>query len=159
MQKQTKNYALAAGFVLICLAVGFIGSFSTATSITSWYAGLEKPFFNPPNWLFGPVWTLLYTLMGLAGYYSWTQRKKRIGMLAFKVFLLQLFFNFWWTPIFFGLQNMAFALVVIIIMWGLIVYWIRLLFALNKKVAWSQIPYVLWVTFATLLNASLFYLN
>jgi tryptophan-rich sensory protein len=146
--------------VVGCELVGIIGSIFTFSSIPTWYAALNKPPFAPPNWIFGPVWTLLYFLMGVSFYLIWQQgwKKKKVGT-AGKYFLYQLALNFVWSPIFFGLRSPLLALFVIIAMWILIVITIKQFYPLSKWAAYLLIPYLLWVSFATLLNASIAFLN
>lgn len=146
--------------VVGCELVGILGAVFTADAIPNWYATLDKPFFAPPNWVFGPVWTLLYFMMGVSFYLLWKQgwQKKKVK-LAGQYFLAQLALNFIWSPIFFGLRAPELALVVIIAMWALIVLTIRQLLPLSRPAAWLLVPYLLWVSFATLLNAAIAVLN
>jgi tryptophan-rich sensory protein len=145
--------------VALPLIVGGVSGFATAGAIPGWYANLNKPFFNPPNWIFGPVWTLLYILMGVSFYLIWTGEAHALKNKAMLLFGVQLFLNFWWSIIFFYFQRMDIALVEILLMWASIL-WMILLFKEIKPVAgYLQIPYLCWVSFATLLNASLWWLN
>lgn len=137
-----------------------IGSYFTMPAITSWYATLEKPFFSPPNWLFGPVWTLLYLLMGISLYLVWTARaNKAQKAVAMKVFFVQLVLNSVWSIVFFGLQSPLLALLVIVGLWILIVLTIKHFLKISKIASWLLIPYLAWVSFASLLNLAIFYLN
>lgn len=146
--------------VIGCELVGFLGTPFTISSIPTWYATLNKPPFAPPNWIFGPVWTLLYFLMGVAFYLIWKQgwQKKKVKT-AGTYFLAQLGFNFIWSPIFFGLRSPLLGLVTILAMWTLIVITIKKFYPLSKPAAYLLIPYLLWVSFATILNASIVILN
>lgn len=145
--------------ILITLATGAVAAFATVHSIDTWYASLTKPFFNPPNWLFGPVWGLLYILMGMALYLIWKlpASKNRNSSLIF--FFVQLLFNFLWSFIFFYFHAIAFALFDIIILWVMILLTIILFSRLNKKASWLLVPYISWVSFATILNIYIFNLN
>lgn len=144
--------AIALSFpLLIGLASGYLSS----DSISTWYQTLEKPSFNPPNWLFGPVWTLLYLLMGVSLYLAWT--KTSLDKLPF-VFI-QLFLNAAWSPLFFLLQNPLLALVDIALLWLAIIAMIFQLYAHSRSAALLQVPYFLWVTFAAALNLAIALLN
>ena len=146
--------------VLLCLGVGFLSSRVTMGAIPTWYAGLNKPFFSPPNWLFGPVWSVLYILMGVALGRVWYYGRRHLwGKTALYHFGAQLIFNGLWSLVFFGLKNPLLALIVIIILWILIersIYWFRVV---DKKSAYMLYPYIAWVSFASILNASILYLN
>ena len=146
--------------IIGCELVGFLGTPFTISAIPTWYATLNKPFFAPPNWIFGPVWTLLYFLMGVAFYLIWRQglQKQKVKT-ASKYFLAQLALNFFWSPIFFGLKAPLLALIVIISMWILIVLTMKRFYPLSKWAFYLLAPYLLWVSFATLLNAGIVVLN
>lgn len=139
---------------------GIIGSFFSIASIPTWYVTLIKPALNPPNWIFGPVWITLYTLMGIAAFLVWEKGLEQTGVKkALYVFVFQLILNSAWSIIFFGLQNPALALVNIILLW-LSIIWTMWLFAkISKPAMWLLLPYLLWVSFATYLNYSLWILN
>lgn len=142
------------------LAAGALGSVFTAKAIPSWYVSIQKPFFNPPSWVFGPVWTVLYVLMGISFFMIWrmsggTEGRKN----AIRVFLWQLSLNAIWTPIFFGFKSPEAALLVILALWVMIVKTIRIFGTLNRSAAYLLIPYLLWVSFAALLNGAIAYLN
>lgn len=155
-----KNPAKFLVSVIGCELVGILGTPFTTAAIPTWYATLNKPFFAPPNWLFGPAWTLLYFLMGVAFYLIWKQNaKSKKVQVAKKLFLAQLFFNFIWSPIFFGLRSPLLGLITIIILWTLIVATIFKFHPLSKWAAYLLIPYLLWVTFATTLNGAILFLN
>jgi tryptophan-rich sensory protein len=129
-------------------------------AIPTWYATLNKPMFSPPNWLFGPVWTALYFLMGVSLFLVWKQgfKKKQVKS-AVKVFLFQLVVNFLWSILFFGLQSPLLGLIDIVLMLGLIIYSIKLFYPISKIAAYLLVPYLLWVSFATLLNLFILILN
>lgn len=153
--------------IAICELAGVIGSVFTISNIPVWYATLAKPFFAPPNWLFGPAWTLLYFLMGAALFLIWEkgfvkpiadpvkkQAKKAVG-----AFSVQLALNVIWSFLFFGLRNPLYGLIEIIVMWIAIAYTIKTFYPVSKKAAWLLVPYILWVSFATALNAAVWMLN
>lgn len=147
----------------MCLVIVFMvaagGSSATFQSIPTWYAGLIKPSFSPPNFVFGPVWTLLYTLMAISLWLIWTAKQNKKTKLAIKVFLIQLGLNFLWSVVFFGAHQILLGLLVIILLWGSILWSILLFLKINKTAAYLLIPYILWVSFASVLNLSLLLLN
>jgi len=145
-------------FVAICELVGILGSFFTVQVIPTWYAYLNKPTFNPPNWIFGPVWSLLYFLMGISAFLIWDKNKKDIKI-AKSLFIFQLFLNGIWSPVFFGLKNLLLALMIITALWFFIILTILKFYNISKKAAYLLIPYILWVTFASILNYSVWRLN
>jgi benzodiazapine receptor len=153
----------ATGFlfsVILCELAGVVGALFTAPSIAGWYAGLAKPTFSPPNWLFGPVWTALYALMGVSAYLIYDKGIKRNPVKkALTVFAGQLFLNALWPIVFFGAHMILGGLVVIILLWAVILVSIFLFFRISKTAAVLLIPYLLWVSFATVLNISLALLN
>lgn len=146
--------------VIGCELVGLLGTPFTTTAIPTWYATLNKPFFAPPNWVFGPVWTLLYFLMGVSFFLIWKQgwNKKKIKIAA-QFFLAQLTLNFLWSPVFFGFRSPLLGLFVIVAMWVLIVSTMKKFYPLSRTASFLLLPYLLWVSFATLLNAAIFFLN
>ena len=142
----------------IPLLVGFLGSLFTTPSIKTWYAGINKPAFNPPNWIFGPVWTILFILMGIALYLVWTKKKKgKIG--AYFLFGTQLFFNLLWSYLFFKIHSPILALVDIVVLWYLILQIIIAFKKINKTAGNLLIPYLLWISFASILNFFVWKLN
>ena len=146
--------------VVVCLAVGIVGSVFTSPAIPTWYMSLNKPIFNPPNWIFGPVWSLLYILMGISFYMIWEKRKKNKNAAnAIKLFAVQLVLNAVWSPIFFGAKNLFLSLIVIIFMWFAILKTIRAFAKVNKTASYLLYPYIAWVSFASVLNFSIWMLN
>lgn len=143
----------------ICLGAGILGSFFTVDSISSWYAALNKPSFSPPNWVFGPVWTTLYVMMGVSLYLVISDKRKVIRKKAIQIFGVQLFLNVIWSIIFFGMQNPALALVDIIVLWVAIVLTIKAFYPVSKTAAYLLVPYFLWVSFASILNYAIWILN
>jgi translocator protein len=143
--------------VLFIIAVVGGGSLiGVGTAPGAWYASLEKPWFNPPNWIFGPVWTLLYLMIAIAGWRIWMRRRTGGAMTAWWV---QLGLNFLWSPVFFGLQSPGWAIPIILAMLVSIVTFIRLSWNQDRLAAWLFVPYLAWVSFATLLNVSIWWLN
>jgi len=147
--------------VLTCLAVGYISSFATQSSINSWYVTLEKPFFNPPNWIFAPVWTVLYILMGISFGLIWSTPsiEKSILKKAMIYFSIQLGLNFIWSVLFFGLQNSLLAFIEITLLILYIYETIRIFKTINTSAAILLYPYLIWVSFASILNGSIWWLN
>jgi len=146
--------------VVVCELAGIIGSVFTTPSIPGWYAGIVKPSFNPPNWIFGPVWTVLYAMMGLAAYLVYEKGLKRPEVKrALTVFAAQLVLNTLWSIVFFGAHMILGAAVVIVVLWTLILATILLFHKISKPAASLLIPYILWVSFATVLNVSFYALN
>ncbi|MEO6251943.1 MAG: TspO/MBR family protein [Ferruginibacter sp.] len=144
--------------VLICLALGLLSGFSTVESISNWYRFINKPVWNPPNWVFGPVWTLLYIMMGISLALVWHtnhQNKKR----AVTFFVIQFVLNIAWSFIFFNLHAIGWAFAEIIIMLTLIAITMAAFYKISKPAAWLMLPYLIWVSFATILNGSIWYLN
>lgn len=145
--------------IVICQLAGIIGAFFTTPSISGWYADLNKPFFNPPSWLFGPVWTLLYLLMGVSLYLVWSQKNQAGKKLALTIFAIQLGLNSLWSIVFFGLQLPWVAFLEILVLLFFIVLTIVKFFPISKKSAYFLIPYLLWVSFASILNLYIARLN
>jgi tryptophan-rich sensory protein len=140
--------------ILICELTGVIGSIFTISSVKTWYVtNLVKPSINPPAWLFGPVWTILFLLMGVALYLVW-QRKK-----ISKWFWIQLLLNILWSVLFFGLKRPDLALVEIVVLWAAIAKTIYDFKKVEENAAWLLIPYILWVSFAAFLNLTIVRLN
>jgi translocator protein len=146
--------------VVSCFLVAFLGSATTMSSIPTWYAYLNKPFFNPPNWIFGPVWTILYFLMGVSLYIVWNKnlKNKEKGN-AIKVFIFQLILNLLWSLVFFGLHQPLLALITIIMLWISIFLTIKAFYKISKTAAYLLYPYIFWVTFASILNFAIALLN
>ena len=144
----------------IMIFIGGLGGIVTASSIDSWYSTLNKPPGTPPNWLFGPVWTTLYLLIGIAFALIWHQHQAQLGKTRLTLFFaLQLILNLAWTPVFFGARQITAALVVIILLWISILFTIRELAKFSKTAALLLVPYLLWVSYASYLNAGYTFLN
>ena len=149
-------------FILACESAGILGSMYTIQSIPTWYAALTKTPFAPPNWLFAPVWIMLYALMGLAAFLIWERKKgaqeKRVCA-ALNMFGIQLILNALWSVMFFGLRSPLFGLVIILLMLLTIALTMWRFYFIDGRAFWLMVPYILWVGFATLLNFYIFALN
>jgi tryptophan-rich sensory protein len=146
---------------VVPLLAGAAGAlFTTADSLNNWYAKLNKPAFNPPNWLFGPVWTTLYILMGIAAFLVWRKGlDNKPVRLALVWFLVQLALNALWTPLFFGLHSPLLALADIVLLLGAIVLTVFYFLKVSRPAGLLLVPYLAWVTFATSLNFAIYLLN
>ena len=147
------------GALLFTVGLGAISGIFTAGEITGWYAGLVKPSFNPPDWLFGPVWTTLYILMGISFYIIWNRPASKERNAALTLFILQFLLNFCWSFIFFKQHQLGFALAEIIALWiGIVItmYWFS---KFSGTAVWLLVPYIVWVSFATLLTEAIWKLN
>lgn len=145
-------------FIAVCLSVGWLGSLGTETSRLSWYAGLQKPPLNPPNWIFAPVWTTLYFLMALVGWRIWTANllpKNRLRSL----FVIQLLLNGIWSFLFFQLRNPLIAFADIITLWLCLFVLTKEVWSMNKLTGYLLVPYMMWLSFAVYLNAGILWLN
>ena len=150
---------LAASLVITFLP-GILGSVVTINSVNTWYSTLRKPFFSPPNWIFGPVWTTLYFLMGVSLYLVWISKKnQKEKKKALVLFMLQLFLNGVWSFLFFGFQLPLVALFELIMLWFILATTLRSFVRISSTAALLLIPYFLWVSFAMLLNAAIVLLN
>jgi len=146
--------------ILIAESAGLLGAWATATSVREWYPTLAKPWFTPPNWIFGPAWTTLYALMGIAAYLVWTHgSSKGVVKIALATYGLQLLLNAAWSPVFFGLRAPGPGLIVIVLLWFAIVVTIVWFHRVSSVAACLMIPYLLWVTYATALNVEIWRLN
>ncbi|HEX6462095.1 MAG TPA: TspO/MBR family protein [Candidatus Saccharimonadales bacterium] len=152
-----KDAAKLIIMILLPPTVGALGSLITFNEISGWYAELTKPAFNPPSWLFGPVWTLLYILMGIAAFLVW--RRPGDHGLALSVFATQLTLNLAWSFIFFGAHLLLAAFVEILLLLAVIIWTIVVFARISRIAAWLLVPYLLWVSFATVLTASIYFLN
>ncbi len=160
------NYILAIIAILTAQAAGIIGSVFTASSVKGWYATLIKPAWNPPSWLFGPVWTTLYTLMGIASYLIWSSYAKAADgqakgqiKLALIIYGIQLGLNALWSILFFGLKKPGLAFAEIIVLLIFIAITTVLFWRIRPLAGALMIPYIAWVSFASYLNFALWRLN
>jgi translocator protein len=155
--KQTIELIIA---VLIAQTAGIIGAFFTAPAIPTWYAQLEKPDFHPPDGLFGPVWVALYTLMGVASFLVWRKRGANPyasgSLVAYAVHLM---FNALWPVVFFGLRRPDWAFALIVVLWAMILTVMVLFFRVDRRATYLMLPYILWVSYAAVLNFSILQLN
>jgi tryptophan-rich sensory protein len=147
--------------VIICSTIGFLAGTATQTSVLTWYPTLIKPFFNPPNWVFAPVWIILYIMMGIAAGLVWNEinNQEKAVKNALIFFFIQLGLNALWSILFFVLKNILLALIGIILLWLLIYETYRFFKPINQTAGKLLIPYLAWVSFATILNLSIFWLN
>lgn len=152
------NYKKLIASIIICLTCGIIGSLFTSASVNSWYLNINKPSFNPPNWIFGPVWTGLFILMGISLYLIW-QKGINKNNPALIIFSIQYVLNIAWSFFFFYLQNPLAGLIEIIILWIFIILTIYYFYLISKTAAYLLLPYLIWVSFASILNFMLYYLN
>jgi len=145
--------------LVIPFMAGAIGNLATLPNIPTWYADLEKPLFNPPNFVFGPVWTILYVLMGISLYLVWTSKAAKGKTAAYIAFAAQLVLNTVWSLVFFGLHSPELGILVILLLIGAIVTTIITFYRFSKLAAYLQAPYLLWVCFATYLTVGVALLN
>jgi len=145
--------------LLLPLSVGFIAGMATSASIDDWYAGLRKPSFNPPNSIFGPVWTMLYVLMGYSLFLILTKGSAAMRNRNRLVFIIQLALNFLWSFLFFYFEEPLLALIDIVLLWLAIAWMTRTFYTQYRPAGLVNIPYLLWVSFATVLNSAIVYLN
>ena len=157
MQKKILKIIIA---VSICLLIGFLSSFATQSSVNDWYVTLNKPSFNPPNWLFAPVWSVLYVMMGVAAGVVWGKGfHHKWVKTALYYFGFQLLLNALWSIVFFGLKNPFWGLLIIVALLIMLILTIKWFKVVSKVAAILLIPYLLWVGFATLLNYKIWELN
>jgi translocator protein len=148
-----------AGFLAASFAVATVGGMFTSAGMPEWYMGLEKPAFNPPSWVFGPVWTVLYILMAVAAWRVWRVAGFRGATTALVLYFVQLALNLAWSGIFFALRSPGWALVEIVVLWLAILATTILFFRHDRVAGWLLVPYLLWVSFASLLNGAIVRLN
>lgn len=145
--------------IILPLSTGAIAGIFTARAIPEWYATLNQPSFNPPNWIFGPVWTTLYIIMGISFFLIWKLESGKERNQAIVIFLVQLLLNLGWSFCFFYFKMIGLALIEILLLWSTIFLMLTRFYKLKPLAAYLNIPYLLWVTYATVLNAAYFYLN
>ncbi len=163
---RTRSLAALAASVAAPLALGGAGGIVTSRAIPTWYAQLDKPEWNPPSWVFGPVWTTLYLLMGVAAWLVWrrareaeTAEERAQARTALTVYGVQLALNAIWSPTFFGAKRVDLAFAIVVALLASIVETIRQFARVRRGAALLLVPYVAWVSFATALNASIWRLN
>lgn len=159
MKKNENNILKLIISISLPLVVGGISGYLTTSEINGWFASLNKPSFNPPNYLFGPVWTALYLLMGISMFIIWKTPRTNLRQNALKIFAVQLFLNFWWSILFFHFHLLFLSIFDIVAMWIMIYYTIHFFKQIKHIAGYLQITYLLWVSFATLLNVSIWWLN
>lgn len=145
--------------MVICFAASAVGALFTTPQIDGWYATLDRPGFAPPNWVFGPVWTILYAMMAVAVWMIWKTERSRSRVVPLTLFAIQLILNVFWSVLFFGMQNPFLAFLEIILLWILILSTILSFTQYSKPAAFLMVPYWLWVTFAMVLNYGFWTLN
>ena len=145
--------------LLFTMGLGTIAGVFSAPAAQGWYTSLNHPPFSPPDWVFSPVWTVLYLLLGFSFFLIWKLEADKKRRLAIYAFLVQMLLNFAWTFIFFYFNMIGLALVEIILMWVSIVIMLILFYKISPLAAYLNIPYILWVTFAVILNAAYYFLN
>jgi benzodiazapine receptor len=145
--------------LLLPISVGGIAGIFTSEAIPGWYATLHQPSFNPPNWVFGPVWTTLYIIMGISLFLIWKLPASKQRNQAILIFMIQLFLNFCWSFFFFYFKMIGLALIDILVLWIMILFMLVRFYIIKPVAAYINIPYLLWVTFATALNLAYFFLN
>jgi tryptophan-rich sensory protein len=145
--------------IVIPLGLGSVAGLVTSEAIPEWYASLNRPSFSPPNWLFGPVWTSIYILLGISLFLVWKQPSGSDRNKALFIFAVQMALNFAWTFIFFYFKMLQLALIEIVVLWFSILFMMFWFYKVKSLAAYLNIPYILWVTFATILTAGYYYLN
>ncbi len=145
--------------IVLCQLAGIVGSFFTISSIGGWYETLNQPYFRPPNSLFGPVWIILYTLMGISFYWIWIKKSNTKTKEAIKLFVLHLIINSLWSIVFFGLQQIFLGLIVIVMLLVTLLMVMRKFWSIDGRATGILFPYLVWVTFATVLNFAIWILN
>lgn len=146
-------------FVAACLGAGVLGAIATTPEIDGWYQTLAKPTWNPPDWVFGPVWTTLYVLMAIAAWLVWRPAGFRGAPTPLALFVIQLFLNIVWSWVFFGGHQPGWALAEIVVLWGVIVATTVAFFRRSQAAGWLMVPYLAWVSFASVLNFAIWRLN
>ncbi len=157
--KSWNALAMLVLFVGICLAVGGFGAIFTSGPVRDWYPMIHKPSWNPPSWIFGPVWTVLYLMMGTAAWLVWRRRNTADINSALILFTVQLILNAAWSPLFFGLKNPLAGLLDILPLWAAILTTLIFFWRISPAAGGLMVPYWLWVSFATALNFALWKMN
>lgn len=151
--------AMLVVFIGLCLAVGALGGWVTADNVKTWYPTIARPSFTPPNWLFGPVWTVLYVLMGVAAWRVWCRASPRTRQGPLALFALQLALNLGWSVVFFGAHRIGGAVVIIVTLEATILATVIAFRRIDRLAAALLLPYAAWVAFATVLNIAIWRLN
>lgn len=153
-----RKYSSLFLFIVICLSVGWIGSIATGTSREIWYVALQKPPLNPPDWIFAPVWITLYIFMAIAGWRIWETQDSKRNQIRF-LFVVQLCLNGVWSFLFFGLRNPLIGLMDIVLLWTCLFVLTLGAWRTERIAGFLLMPYLIWVSFATYLNAAIWCLN
>lgn len=159
LPRNTVEWGVLALFIVGCLAAGILGSIATTPNIPTWYAGLIRPPLSPPNWVFAPVWTTLYILMGAAGFLVWQKRDHPAAKAGLALFGVQLVLNLAWSWVFFAFHALGLAVMVVVALWLSILATIERFYRVEPLAAYLLVPYIAWTTFATYLTAAYWYLN
>lgn len=157
--KAFRDFLVLAGWLALCFVVAGLGGAATSTSVSTWYLELEKPSWNPPSWVFGPVWTVLYAMMAVAAWLVWRVPPSTERSAGLRVFGVQLALNLLWSCVFFGLRNPGWAFLEVVLMWTAIAVTMRCFLRLSRPAGWLLAPYLAWTTFAATLNFTLWMLN
>jgi len=156
--ERTRWIGLAV-FIVVCLGAGGLGAVATTPEIEGWYRTIEKPSWNPPDWIFGPVWTTLFVLMAIAAWLVWKPAGFKAAATPLSLFAIQLMLNVAWSWIFFGLHQPGWAFVEILVLWLTILATTVAFFRCSQLAGWLLVPYLAWVSFAAVLNFSIWRLN
>lgn len=159
MSSSPHEWFVLAVFVLLCFAAARVGSFLTTPALDGWYAALRKPSWNPPNWIFGPVWSVLYLSMAIAAWLVWRRCEWSKASLPLSLFALQLVLNVVWSGLFFALKNPKAAFVEILLLWGAILATLIAFWRVTSLAGWLLVPYFGWVAYAAVLNFSIWQMN
>ncbi|MEQ8189637.1 MAG: TspO/MBR family protein [Candidatus Eremiobacterota bacterium] len=154
-----KKITILILFLVICFLTAAFGSYFTVKSVSTWYLTIEKPLWNPPSWVFGPVWTILYILIALSGWLVWMKGSEKPVRIVLFLYFIQIFLNAIWSPIFFGLHNPFLAFIDICLLWIFIVIYMYFSCKISLPACILFIPYLAWVTFASILNFAIWRLN
>ncbi len=153
------QWPVLLGFLVVCFSAAAIGSALTSSALGDWYPTLTKPSFNPPNWIFGPVWTALYFMMAVAGWFAWRAGPPPPAVAVRTLYVGQLALNTAWSGIFFALRQPGWAFVEVLVLWVAIAATIAVFYRRTPVAAWLLVPYLAWVSFASLLNFMIWRLN
>jgi benzodiazapine receptor len=151
------RWIVLAGFVVICLVTGALGGAASATSIVDWYQTIAKPWWTPPDWVFGPTWTVLYIMMAVAAWLVWQTGDRTAPALT--LFFVQLALNLGWSVIFFGLRSPGLALIEVVFLWLGVLLTMLAFFGRSTPAGWLFVPYLVWVSFAAVLNFAIWTMN
>jgi len=154
--RQSAALVLCVG---VCFAAAAMGAAFTSPNVPGWYANLNKPSWTPPSWVFGPVWSLLYLLMGVSAWQVWRRTGLRAALVPLALFGIQLVLNAAWSGLFFGLRSPGVALIDIVLLWCAILVTMIAFWRRSTPAGWLMLPYLAWVSFAVALNLAIWNLN